>query len=246
MSDNVQATWLADIRRLFTQYDVVMMQSYFDLDSYEDVKKHAEIIWLSLQEDPNRPGWSVIPHVHRMPLGRSAWPAKNIAVFKAWIDAGCPYGKALPVYQTDPDIDVFLRLSVVLTGFADLAQDPKLANALLVRLRSNSGTSGGIQGILDATKNCGDTAAIEKMIANQSEEHLSLCRSITLLWYTGAFYPKDSPFPTDFGTEEQNQYRDGLMWRAGQAHPFGYSVEQQYWQNVPEANGRYTGLGIRG
>lgn len=245
MSEASQPTWLSDIRSLFTQFDVVMMRSYFDLNSYDDVKKHAEIIWLSLQEDPKRPGWSLVPHVHRMPLGRKPWPAGDIALLKRWMDAGCPFGKALAEYKQDPDLDVFIKLSVELTGFDDRTRNPKVANALLLRLRSDPEASKALPALLDAVKKCADVPAIGQLIDAQTGAEASLIKVIALLWYTGAFYPKGSRFPSDFGTPEDNQYRDGLMWPAGYAHPFGYSVEQQYWQNTPEPNGRYTGLGVQ-
>ncbi len=72
----------------------------------------------------------------------------------------------------------------------------------------------------------------------------SIARIIVLLWYTGAIYPSKSMFVCDFDSGSNNTYIEGLMWRVIGAHPMGYSLEDNYWGNVPQDTGQFTGLGM--
>jgi hypothetical protein len=65
-----------DIRPLFRDKDVTSMASSFDLSSYDDVRDRASQIL------------SVVS-AGRMPCD-GAWPADRVALFRAWVDAGCP------------------------------------------------------------------------------------------------------------------------------------------------------------
>lgn len=70
-----------------------------------------------------------------------------------------------------------------------------------------------------------------------------LTRSITLLWYLGAWYApsalqvheasKGAKRP-DFQVVSVNAYTHGWIWRVAQAHPMGYSDMQfGYWKATP-------------
>jgi hypothetical protein len=68
-----------DIRPLFRDIDVGHMQpAGYDLSSYDDVKSKAEIIYgvVSAGTMPPPPG--------------PVWTAETCAMFRAWIDEGCP------------------------------------------------------------------------------------------------------------------------------------------------------------
>ena len=65
-----------DIRSLFRQPDVDAMVWAFDLSSYEDVKGNAEDIYERVADGT-------------MPCD-AAWPATQVELFRAWIDAGTP------------------------------------------------------------------------------------------------------------------------------------------------------------
>ena len=65
-----------DIRPLFRPQDVNAMDWAFDLSSYDDVKEYAEDIYDRLANGT-------------MPCDR-AWPAGQVQLFRAWIDAGAP------------------------------------------------------------------------------------------------------------------------------------------------------------
>ncbi len=70
------ASFEQDIRPLFRPQDVNAMDWAFDLSSYDDVKKNAEDIYDRLANGT-------------MPCDR-AWPAEQVQLFRAWIDAGAP------------------------------------------------------------------------------------------------------------------------------------------------------------
>jgi hypothetical protein len=65
-----------DIRPLFRDRDVDEMSFAFDLSKYDDVKGNAESIYSRLADES-------------MPCDEP-WPADRIAVFRQWVDEGCP------------------------------------------------------------------------------------------------------------------------------------------------------------
>ena len=65
-----------DIRLLFRDEDVDSMDFVFDLSSYDDVKENAEYIYERVEEGT-------------MPCDQ-AWPAEQVRLLRAWIDAGTP------------------------------------------------------------------------------------------------------------------------------------------------------------
>ncbi|HEX2112070.1 MAG TPA: hypothetical protein VHF67_11005 [Gaiellaceae bacterium] len=65
-----------DIKPLFRDDDVESMEFAFDLRSYDDVRTNAEEIYERLSDGS-------------MPCDRE-WPADQVALFRAWIDAGTP------------------------------------------------------------------------------------------------------------------------------------------------------------
>jgi hypothetical protein len=65
-----------DIRPLFREDDVNAMSFAFDLREYEDVKSNAEAIYERLDAGT-------------MPCD-GAWPRDRVALFRQWVDEGCP------------------------------------------------------------------------------------------------------------------------------------------------------------
>jgi hypothetical protein len=70
------ASFEQDVRPLFRPQDVNAMDWAFDLSSYDDVKENGEDIYDRLANGT-------------MPCDR-AWPAEQVQLFRAWIDAGAP------------------------------------------------------------------------------------------------------------------------------------------------------------
>jgi hypothetical protein len=62
------------VRALFTQFDRDSMEFRLDLWDYDDVRQDAEVIYASLENGS-------------MPCSEP-WPTEDVALFRAWIDAG--------------------------------------------------------------------------------------------------------------------------------------------------------------
>jgi hypothetical protein len=65
-----------DIKPLFLPFDRDAMRFAFDLWRHGDVVENAEMILQRLESG-------------EMPCDRP-WPPENLAVFRAWVTAGCP------------------------------------------------------------------------------------------------------------------------------------------------------------
>ena len=66
----------AHIKPLFRERDRQAMQSRFDLWSYDDVSRHAEVILMRLRDGT-------------MPCD-GAWPPAQIDLFQHWVESGRP------------------------------------------------------------------------------------------------------------------------------------------------------------
>ena len=65
-----------DILPQFRDQDIAEMRFAFDLSQYTDVKDNAESIYERLADGS-------------MPCD-DPWPAERIALFRQWLDEGCP------------------------------------------------------------------------------------------------------------------------------------------------------------
>jgi hypothetical protein len=65
-----------DIRPLFREEDIEVMEFAFDLSSFEDVRANAEDIYERVADGT-------------MPCD-DAWPADRVGLFRRWIDTGTP------------------------------------------------------------------------------------------------------------------------------------------------------------
>jgi len=256
------ATWIGDIKPMFSQYDQIMMKSKFDLHDYDAVRQSIDAVILCIQpsDDPSLAavGWSKLNKVHVMPKV-AQWTAeqrtRNLALLEDWKANGFQRGEPEPVpLPPQPGLDAFLALSAVLTGFPDVTQRRELGNKYLARLLAayGGGPSDPPATLIAAyTSAAGGSTilSVESMEADvlTSGPLKDLAKTIIGLWYTSAFvsplgFPDDVNGQPAFGTPDDNQYTQGLVWLASQTHPMGFSVEPTYWQNTPEASGRYTGL----
>lgn len=235
-------TFDSDIKPLFTHYDRIKMMYLLDVWDYEQVKALSTRILASLQEDPNRPGWSLLPGVRLMPLYTGPWPTSQVDLFKAWIDGGCQAGTTVAIPKPSSKLPIFLSLSEALTGFEALDENATLAQSYL-DLICSSCTKSEVDAMLSIWKdieglelNVRDSR-IERDIMN-SETLGDLARRLILLWYTGCLYCADGSVQ-----QVKEGYVEGLVWKAIDAHPIGYANEaiDFYWKDRPEGV-RYTGL----
>lgn len=152
--------------------------------------------------------------------------------------------------MTNQNIDDFVGMSVVLTGFAEKvlksATDPyDQAGQYLDFLESDqSGVGEDLPGLLAlyAEHASEPPSAIGKTI--MSSEYADLARRIIKLWYSGMWYGQNG-FP--FQVVSAQAYTLGLVWRAAQAHPMGYSPYRfGYWEADPPPLSAFTGEPQRG
>jgi hypothetical protein len=71
-----RAGFASEIKPLFRERDRQAMQSRFDLWSYDDVSRHADVILTRLRDGT-------------MPCD-GAWPPAQIELFEDWIESGKP------------------------------------------------------------------------------------------------------------------------------------------------------------
>jgi len=236
-------TFYEDIRPLFTQYDRIKMMYLLDVWDYEQVKALAPRILASLLEDPNRPGWSLLPGVRQMPLYSGPWPETQLQLFRSWIDEGCEPGAIPQTSQPSSTLPEFLSLSEALTGFEDLDEDAELGQSYLQLCSDYSPND--VDSLLSIWKTI---SGLEESARDKKIEHDIMgdpvvgpaARRIILLWYTGALYRDDGSV-----MQIKEGYVRGLVWRASKAHPIGYADEaiDFYWKNQPDGT-RHTGLQI--
>lgn len=235
-------TFYQDIKPLFTQYDRIKMMYFVDLWNYKQVRDNAKNIHMSLQPGlidgkPDPAGWSLLPGVHVMPKYTGQWPQQQIDLIGKWITAGCLEGKAPEPVNPGPLTENFLALSRVLTGFDNL-DDRTLAQTYIDRLLKESTHAGNnaLTDLLQTFTQNPDVLTGDGRLTAAYKNYMALLQDITVLWYINSINGQ-------LGTARNNQYTEGLVWRAIEAHPMGYanSNVQFYWQYKPE-DGMYTGL----
>ena len=117
------------------------------------------------------------------------------------------------------------ELSTAFLGIADSLAGQDVVNQLLAQFASMQtqppqAVADALLGISPATS--GTTT--------------KLAKSLVKLWYLGSLYPLDSASAFDGRTVSANAYIRGLVWRAMQAHPMGYSeFSFGYWSEAPPA-----------
>jgi len=243
-------TWHT-LRRYFTGIDIAAMRELgHPLDDYQYVVQNANALLKRLADGSMPPP----------PFKR--WPQNRIDDFQEWIDAGFPY---MPKEKDIAHrVTRFIGLSEYLTGFDNLREDPQLATKFLDRLTARVEEKLGIAAVSGELKTLLDNwddgepkdVALNFLRHEKAPIYYWIIKALLHVWYTGSFL-NDFGFPEgDNGNPDDNQWTDGLMWRAGLAHPTGYSTEASYgekigeqtrhydyWERSPDKYGKHTGLG---
>jgi hypothetical protein len=165
--------------------------------------------------------------------------------------------------STDPNINNFVGLSSILTGFTQEELAPAIdpiglaseyLNWILQQLQEPDRQTflkvlSTYQDIAaqfpppldpvtpDATQVAEISGAVQQQILSDSNM-AAIARRIIRLWYLATWYVNEPPNPTDSGTiPSANAYTLGLAWDAAQAHPMGYSeLHFGYWATQPPPN----------
>ena len=141
-------------------------------------------------------------------------------------------------------VSAFTGMSAALTGFtADAIAPPLDPTGLATAFLETADTLAG-QDVVNQL--LAQFAALQGQPAQQIADALlgiappasgptvQLARSLVKLWYLGSLYPLNSTSAFDGTTVSANAYIRGLVWRAAQAHPMGYSeFSFGYWSDPP-------------
>lgn len=133
-------------------------------------------------------------------------------------------------------------MSAALTGFLSSVLKPKLDPVGLARTYyefalGQVGAS-AMSALLNAFRSIAtqppqtiaDTL-LETSAASPSPQ-AQIAQSIVAMWYLGAWYKPGKPFPLQIITSEA--YTNGLVWKAMQSHPMGFSpFTFGYWSQQP-------------
>jgi hypothetical protein len=165
------------------------------------------------------------------------------------------------------DMDAFVKMSAGLTGIAVkmLAPDTDslgLRQAYFDFLVKSKAHAAGLATLLQVAKGVnlpiptdpgrcgiiqqGDVDRLVQAIAAKGDDARYFARSVTLMWYLGAWYepevlqalataPDPSKVFVGHTVVSSKAYTQGWLWRVAQAHPMGYSDMQfGYWTRPPE------------
>lgn len=165
------------------------------------------------------------------------------------------------------DMDAFVKLSAALTGIAVkmLAPDTDslgMRQVYFEFLARSKDRAAGLAALLQVAKSVnlpipadptlggiiqqGDVDNLVQAIAAKGDDARYFARSVTLMWYLGAWYepkmlqalaaaPDPSKIFVDHTVVSAKAYTQGWLWRVAQAHPMGYSDMQfGYWTRAPE------------
>jgi hypothetical protein len=165
------------------------------------------------------------------------------------------------------DMDAFVKLSAALTGIAVKILAPDTDSLGLRRtyfdfLVKSKERGAGLATLLQVAKSVNlpipagkdsngiiqqsDVDNLAQAIAAKGDDAKYFARSVTLMWYLGAWYepkmlqtlataPDPSKIFVDHTVVSAKAYTQGWLWRVAQAHPMGYSDMQfGYWTRDPE------------
>lgn len=157
--------------------------------------------------------------------------------------------------SSNTDLDNFVGLSAILTGFAAADLNPPLSPApvaveYLQTLQSKVDAPtvarllSTYQGIAAQFPPAGQPAQVQSQILEDPELG-PVARNVIRMWYLSIWYTgytgPVSGFSDGF-VVSSNAYTKGLAWDAMQAHPMGYSeMHYGYWADPPQPNDSASG-----
>jgi hypothetical protein len=150
--------------------------------------------------------------------------------------------------STDPNLNNFVGLSAILTGYTQDQLAPSIDPIGLASEYLNWMMQHADQVAFLKTLSTFQTIAAQFPPAEQPAQVQTqilsdptmgpIARRIMRLWYLSTWYTTEPPDLTKGGdVVSMNAYTMGLAWDAAQAHPMGYSeLHFGYWAVEPPAN----------
>lgn len=160
------------------------------------------------------------------------------------------------------DMDNFIGLSAVLTGFNESILSPFLDPVDVKqeywavfneKVASETGQANLVAQILAQyallkQQNMPNPAIGETLLsAHNSDAFVHACRQLIFMWYSGAWPTvlaanASSPASTVSDVISPKTYTSGLVWQVMQSHPMGDSnYRYGYWAQTPAPLAEYTG-----
>jgi hypothetical protein len=138
-------------------------------------------------------------------------------------------------------LEQFASMSAVLTGFTmDVISpmlDPKDLKTLYLKTADAKLPPGTVDTLLSRFKALAGKAPQEiadtlLQVTDPTPDSIAAAaQSIVKLWYVGVWYPPPAEAPTVVSADA---YTGGLLWKAIQAHPIGFSTFTfGYWNSEP-------------
>lgn len=164
--------------------------------------------------------------------------------------------------MSNTDMDNFIGLSAVLTGFNSSVLSPTLDPVNIKAeylpffsqtIAQESGDAGLVAKIFTQfatlkAKGLNDQAIGEAMLdENNGDDFVLACRKLIFMWYSGAWptlipASTNTPASTVSNMISAKSYTAGLVWRVMQSHPMGDSnYRYGYWSKAPSPLSDYTG-----
>ncbi|MGC4086763.1 MAG: sugar dehydrogenase complex small subunit [Polyangiaceae bacterium] len=142
---------------------------------------------------------------------------------------------------TNDPVDTFARLSAVLTGFTLATIKPGLDPVNLsktyydfVNAKSATTLAQLLAAYLENQSQPAQQLAnlLLETQAKTPSARAALAQSIVRMWYLGSWYAPGDSQPTQVVSSQA--YVGGLVWKAAQTHPMGYSeFTFGYWSKQP-------------
>jgi hypothetical protein len=154
-----------------------------------------------------------------------------------------------PTPAPEADVQDFANMSAALTGFQSSVLKPKLDPVGLARtyyeFAVSQVTAASMSALLNAYRaiqtqpqqTIADT--LLEISSPTPSAQAEICQSIIAMWYLGAWYIPGVKggggfAPTPLQIISSEAYTNGLVWKAMQSHPMGFSpFTFGYWSQVP-------------
>jgi len=129
----------------------------------------------------------------------------------------------------------FYKLSKLITGFQNIPS--ALSDTYYQKMQISDGYKDHIQSLIELSENF---TSIDDLLNSMNDSQKDLCKGLVFLWYTSELINWQTLRQTNTNnlsktTGIQEEYYEGLIWKAIRAHPLGLSGGYfGHWKYEPE------------